>query len=105
MLSKSFPLGPQCYLPLCFIVLFLTAVTSAKLHGLAKFDEIRKNRFHMLTNDEELAEEEDQRLKDEAKEVARQNRRFREVRSNVSSNRSFNFGQELTTDIFIRLHL
>ena len=47
--------------------------------ALEHFDEIRKEVFHELTNEEDLARAEDQRLMKEAEEVEKQNRKFLKV--------------------------
>ena len=47
------------------------------------FDSIRENRFHDLTNDEELARIEDERLKYEAKKIVKQNKKFDQVIASI----------------------
>ena len=49
-------------------------------HGLRKFDKMREKKFHDLTNDASIAMKEDKHLRNEAKQVERQNKLFKEAR-------------------------
>ena len=65
-----------------FLLFFFTALASANHglnRGLDEFDDLRENTFHDLTNDEELAKIEDERLEHAAEEIAEQNELFKEV--------------------------